>query len=331
MDTQMPLLKHFDPRLNVLIATVSAALPLLVFSAGAGGWDLTKPLSHYFPPPLAVNPDSTRVGSPALKSGGPTLEDQILELTNQERWNNGELPPLKGNTLLESSSETHSTNMGNRNFFAHCDLDTGDSPWNRIIDAGYFYVYAGENLHAGSSTAAGAMNGWMNSPGHRANILSMDFRELGVGYNYDSSDIHNVRFDEDGNCVSEQTIGPLYHYWTQNFGTRSSVYPVVIAREAYSTATRNVDLYLYGSGWAQEMRIRNENGSWTAWQTFSTDVAWLLSTGAGTKEVFVEIRSGATVRSASDTIVSTDDSVSNTIFEDDFESINTNAWSDTVP
>ena len=176
------------------------------------------------------------------------------------------------------------------------------------------------------------MSGWMKSSGHRANILSLDFRELGVGYFYDAPDVANVRADSDGNCTAEGTLPYAYHhYWTQNFGARSSVYPVVINREAYSTATRNVDLYLYGSGWAQDMRIRNENGTWTDWQTFGADVSWQLSSGAGKKEVFVEIRNGATVRGASDTIISTVTTDPNLIFDDDFESNTTDAWSDTVP
>lgn len=306
---------------------------MILAGSGAvfGGWDLTKPLFEFFPPPIAVEPDALESGVAAPKNGGPTPEDEIMELVNQARWDNGQLPPLKRNNLLDSSSETHSSNMATRNFFAHCDLDTADSPYDRILDAGYFYTWAGENLHAGSSTAAGAMDGWMNSPGHRANILRPEFRELGIGYYPDPGDAHNVRYDADGNCVSDQIIGPLYHYWTQNFGARSSAYPVVINREAYSTASREVDLYLYGSGWATEMRIRNESGTWTDWETFSTDVSWQLSAGAGTKEVFVEIRQGATLRAASDTIISTVSSDPNLIFEDGFESHNTNAWSSAVP
>ena len=71
-------------------------------------------------------------------------------------------------------------------------------------------------------------------------------------------------------------------------------------------------------------------GTPRVWQPFSANVSWQLSAGAGTKEVFAEIRRGGTVRSASDTIVSTDDSASNTNFEDGFESSNTNAWSASV-
>ena len=256
-----------------------------------------------------------------------------MELVNQERWTNGQLPPLKRNTMLDSSSETHSSNMATRNFFAHCDLDTWSTPWDRMVAAGYDWNTAAENIAGGYSTAAATMAQWMGSSGHRGNILATDFRELGIGYVNDSSDTSNVRSgDAYGNCpVASTGNGPYYHYWTQNFGTRSGVYPIIIEREKYETATRAVSLYLYGSGWATEMRIRNENGSWTAWQPFSANVAWQLSAGAGTKEVFVEIRSGATVRAASDTIISTVATDPNLVFEDDFESNNTNRWSTTVP
>jgi hypothetical protein len=99
----------------------------------------------------------------------------------------------------------------------------------------------------------------MNSPGRRENILSSHFRELGVGFVHDTSDVAYLRTHDDGNCTADGTFqSPLFHYWTQNFGARSSVYPVAINLEAFSTAIRNVDLYFCGSGWAQDLRIRNE-------------------------------------------------------------------------
>jgi uncharacterized protein YkwD len=307
-------------------------MSLAAFSAELAGWDLSKPLTFYFPPPLAVEPSTSSAGESFLKNGGPTLEDQVMELVNQERWNNGGLPPLKRNPLLDNSAELHSGNMAARNFFAHCDPDTGSMPWDRVTDAGYTWNYAGENLAAGSNTAAGAMAQWMGSTPHRNQILSTTSRELGIGYVHDPSDAGNVRYDNDRNCVSDDfNNGPWHHYWTQNFGLRNTVYPVVIEREAYQTATRDVNLYLYGSGWADEMRIRNEDGAWTPWQPFSANLAWQLSPGGGTKEVFVEIRSGGTVRSTSDTIVSTDTYDPNQVFPDGFESGGTDAWSSTVP
>lgn len=309
-----------------------ASVVLIVSAAAFGGWDLTKPLIEFFPPPIAVEPDSLGSGIATRKNGGPSLEDEVMELVNQARWDNGQLPPLKRNGLLDSSSETHSANMATRNFFAHCDLDTGTSPWSRMTAAGYAWNAAAENIAGGNSTAAATMAQWMASPDHRDNILSTDYRELGIGYVHDPADAANVRKDSDGNCMADGLLlWPLVHYWTQNFGRRNTVYPVVINREADSTMSRDVDLYLYGGGWATEMRVRNENGTWTSWQPFASDVEWQVSAGAGTKEVFVEIRQGTTVGASSDTILSTVSSDPNLIFEDDFESHNTDAWSSTVP
>ena len=235
---------------------------------------------------------------------GPSLGDEVVALVNEERWNNGQLPPLKRQALLDLSAQVHSNNMAERDFFAHCDPDTGEQPWERMTDVGYSWNFAGENIAAGYGSAASVMEGWMNSSGHRANILSTDFREIGVGYDYQANDLANVRQDADSDCAVDSVgNGPYYHYWTQNFGTRSSVYPLVINRESFETDTRQVDLYIYGTGWATQMRIRNEADVFTAWQPFAANVSWELSAGNGTKEVFVELKnSSGSTTSASDAI-----------------------------
>jgi len=298
------------------------------YAIDSGGWDLTRRLSESLPPAIFTEPSETIDATSVAKNGGLSLEDQVMELVNQERWTNGNLPPLKRDALLDTATESHSASMGSNDFFAHRDLVTCSWPWDRMTSAGYFWVAALENIAAGSSTAAGVMAQWMGSSGHRANILSTDVRELGIGYSHDPGDVGNIDMDSNNDCVADSfNNGPWYHYWTQNFGRRTNVYPVVIEREAYETDTRDVSLYLYGNGWADDMRIRNEVGDWTAWLSFASDMAWQLSGGAGDKEVFVEIRQGSTVLSASDTIVSTDDSGGDLIFEDGFESGDTSAWS----
>lgn len=249
----------------------------------------------------------TTPGNPAPDSvfAAPTYVGQVVELVNQERWDNGQLPPLKAVDLLHNSSQTHSDNMANRDFFAHCDLDTKTRPGDRMTTAGYDWNYAGENIAAGYSTPADVMTDWMDSSGHRANILSTNYREIGVGYTYQSSDQDNIRGDLNGDCTADQfDKGPYYRYWVQNFGRRSAVYPVVINREAYEAAAPQVALYMYGDGWAVEMRFRNENGTWSAWQPYAANVNWTLSSGNGAKTVYAEIKDGSgTVRSASDTIM----------------------------
>ena len=303
-----------------------AAGALLLAAAAARGQEPPGPACS--PGPLAVKPATSERAPEALTEGaGPSFEDQVMEIVNQERWNNGQLAPLKRHALLDTSSELHSTNMASRDFFAHCDPDTGTQSGGRMTAVGYIWNFASENIAAGYTTPTAVMAGWMASAGHRANILSTSANELGIGYFFQSGDAANVRVDLNSDCVPESSNnGPYFHYWTQNFGRRSSNYPVVINREAYQTSTPNVQLYLYGTGWATQMRLRNETGTWTSWQTFSANVPWTLSAGGGVKTVNVELRNAAlTVLSASDTIVLEGAPV-NLIFSDSFESGNTLAW-----
>ncbi len=238
----------------------------------------------------------------------PTTEQRLLELVNQERWLNGRLPPLKGNPNLETAAKTHSQQMALRNFLDHCDFDSGASFWQRIEQAGYTgWAVTGENIAAGHKTAEEVVAGWMQSRSHRTNILSTDFWEVGHGYMYQANDEKNVRQSGKQNCLADSTTnGPYYHYWTQNFGRRTEVMPIIINREAVETNRRQVALFLYGAGWAQSVRLRNENGFWSAWQPFTSELNWTLSEGNGLKMVLVELSSGVNgagvVRSASDTI-----------------------------
>jgi uncharacterized protein YkwD len=241
---------------------------------------------------------------PLVAHAQATFEDQVLEIVNQERWNNGQLAPLKRCDLLDTSTGLHSDNMAVRNFHAHCDPDTKTLPWNRMNAAGYIYNSAGENIAAGYTTPSAVMTAWMGSSGHRANILSTTFREIGIGYVYQSGDAANVRGDANGDCTADTfNGGPYGHYWTQNFGRRNFVYPVVVNREAYESTSRDVSLYIYGDGFAVDMRIRNDAGTWSDWMPYATNKSWTLSAVNGVRTVEVEIRSGATVFSASDTIV----------------------------
>lgn len=252
--------------------------------------------------PLSLSSRDALSSVSAAAAPAPTFEQSVIEILNRRRLENGNLPPLKKDPLLDASSELHSSNMAGRNFFAHCDLDTHTLPWDRMDDAGYFWSNAGENIAAGSSTPAGVMTLWMNSPGHRANILSTTFREIGIGHFLQSTDAGAVRRDQDGNCVSDGSSGPWFHYWTQNFGARFNVYPVVIEREDHVTEDTSVNLYLYGAGWAREMRFGNDQSTWSGWQAFSSGKTWNLSSGNGLKTVYVQLRNGGIVRQSSDTI-----------------------------
>lgn len=226
---------------------------------------------------------------------------QVVELVNQERWSQAGLPPLKRNALLDQAAQSHSNNMAVRNFFAHCDVDTKTSPWDRMSSAGYGYA-AAENIAAGQYDPAAVMNAWMNSPGHRRSILSASHREIGVGYVFQPDDQSNVRWDI-GNCTAgSPENGPYRRYWTQNFGS-SGASPLVIDRENDETASQDVDLYVYAQGLATEMRFRNESGMWSAWESYSPNAFWTLSGGAGAKTVSVQVRNGSNIRTATDTIL----------------------------
>ncbi|MEX1123614.1 MAG: CvpA family protein [Patescibacteria group bacterium] len=103
---------------------------------------------------------------------------KMLELINQERAKAG-LKALIWDDALAKVARAHSTDMFARGYFSHTDPD-GKSPFDRISQAGITYKAAGENL-AYAANVELAHNGLMRSPGHRANILEVDFGRIGIG------------------------------------------------------------------------------------------------------------------------------------------------------
>ena len=110
---------------------------------------------------------------------------------------------MVANEKLVAAARGHSNDMAINDFFSHTGSD-GSSPWDRIERQGYSLASGGENIAAGYSTPASVMDGWMNSPGHRANILNCGFTEIGIGYAYLADDTGSVNY---------------HHYWTQDFAT----------------------------------------------------------------------------------------------------------------
>jgi len=121
------------------------------------------------------------------------FESQVVELTNQERANHG-LEPLEIDPQLSEVAEAKSNDMAENGYFSH-NSPTYGSPFDMMHSFGVDYQTAGENIARGQSTAQQVVDGWMNSPGHRENILNPDFTHIGVGY------------DEDGNFWTQQFIG----------------------------------------------------------------------------------------------------------------------------
>ena len=216
------------------------------------------------------------------------LGHQLVRLTNVERANNG-LAPLKAASELMASAQYHSDWMASHNCFDHnCP---GEPYWvTRIESAGYVnYQALAENIAAGYGSANDAVQAWMNSPGHRANMLGADFREAGGAYAYSGTAYY-------------------HHYWTLDFGTRNDaqdnpVYPVVVNNEAWSTTSLKVQLYVYGQGWAQEMSFSNDGVTWSPWEPYSCNKAWTLSMQSGSPAtVYAQVKRGSTTLENTDSI-----------------------------
>lgn len=117
--------------------------------------------------------------------------EELCELVNGERAKAG-IKPLKLYVALSGVAQDHAADMATNGYFSHTGLD-GRSPFQRMKDAGITYTYAGENIARGYKTPADAMNGWMNSSGHRANILNSKYGRVGLGFyqNYWVQDFMN--------------------------------------------------------------------------------------------------------------------------------------------
>ncbi|WP_455755117.1 CAP domain-containing protein [Streptomyces olivaceoviridis] len=169
------------------------------------------------PPPTKKRPSASKSPRPTRKSATPRAEPaapttppasrtpqaqpaptgtvaQVVALVNKERAAAG-CGPVAEDPRLDKAAQGHSDDMAARGFFDHTDPD-GDGPGERITAAGYRWSTYGENIAKGQQTPQAVMDSWMNSPGHRANILNCAFKDIGVG-------------------VHDGSGGP---WWTQAFG-----------------------------------------------------------------------------------------------------------------
>ncbi|MFG2132003.1 CAP domain-containing protein [Streptomyces sp. NPDC048751] len=144
-------------------------------------------------PSRKATKEPQRSSAPGAVSAEAAAEAEVLKLVNEERAKVG-CSAVAANSSLTELAEAFSEDMAARGFFDHTDPD-GASPWDRAAKAGITNL-GGENIARGQADAAAVMEAWMNSPGHRANILNCDFKTLGVGVHYGSG-------------------GP---WWTQDFG-----------------------------------------------------------------------------------------------------------------
>ena len=151
---------------------------------------------------VSANPHigNTNLIYPGQKLNVPNIQDvvavetEVVKLVNQQRAKAG-LHLLKQNWQLSRIARYKSQDMINKNYFSH-QSPTYGSPFNMMESFGLKFSAAGENIAMGQRSAAEVMNAWMNSPGHRANILNPSYTEIGVG----------LAKDKNGSC-----------YWTQMF------------------------------------------------------------------------------------------------------------------
>jgi uncharacterized protein YkwD len=118
---------------------------------------------------------------------------QVLALVNEQRATAG-CQALTADTTLDKLAQNFSDDMAARGFFDHTDPD-GNDPWDRATALGITNL-GGENIARGQADAQAVMDAWMNSTGHRANILDCDYTTIGIGIHF----------------------GPDGPWWTQDFG-----------------------------------------------------------------------------------------------------------------
>ncbi|MBY0223931.1 MULTISPECIES: CAP domain-containing protein [Sporosarcina] len=137
-------------------------------------------------PPTAEKPEQQK------PTANVSAEEQaVLDLTNAERAKAG-LKPLQFDATLQKSAKQKSADMAKNNYFSHTSPTYG-SPFDQMKMNGITYRKAAENIAQGQRNAQEVVTAWMNSAGHRQNILTPEFTHIGIGY------------DANGN------------YWTQQF------------------------------------------------------------------------------------------------------------------
>ncbi|MEN8651987.1 sigma-70 family RNA polymerase sigma factor [Streptomyces sp. 21So2-11] len=153
-----------------------------------------KPAPSKAPPRPVSTPDPRPSAQPGAAPS--SFAQQVTALVNTERRKSG-CAPVTQNARLDTAGQRHSEDMAARDYFDHSDPD-GRGPGERVTAAGYTWSTYGENIARGQQTPGLVMQGWMDSPGHRANILNCSFKEIGLG-------------------VHDASGGP---WWTQVFGAR---------------------------------------------------------------------------------------------------------------
>jgi hypothetical protein len=154
---------------------------------------------------------------------------ELLNNTNQKRAENG-LQALVTNDQLSIAASRKADDMFAKNYWAHNSPD-GTTPWVFIKQSGYDYVYAGENLARGFTSAADVVNAWMASPGHRANLLSSNFKDVGFAV-------------KSGTLNGEQTFLVVQEFGSKNYApiARKNTQKKVVSKKVLGFDVANLPL-----------------------------------------------------------------------------------------
>ena len=159
------------------------------------------------PSEVSSAPRPVQTTMTAQATPGSAFAQRVFDLTNAARAQArscgstfyAAAPALAYNSLLEQAAQDHAADMASKNYFSHTSLN-GRTFSQRITAAGYSWRTAGENIAAGYATPEAVVQGWLQSPGHCANIMNPAFKDLGVGYGYGAASSYK-------------------HYWVQDFST----------------------------------------------------------------------------------------------------------------
>jgi len=174
-----------------VVATVKKNDYIRVF-AGVGDWyivqvegDYVGAVSKKYIKPIYQNTTNINSNQNSNASSGSNIssdlsndEKEVFNLINTQRTNNG-LPALKISNEVQNVARIKAYDMVDKNYFSH-NSPTYGSPFDMLKSFKVSYTSAGENI-AGNSSNSGAVNAWMNSPGHKANILNNSFNYTGIG------------------------------------------------------------------------------------------------------------------------------------------------------
>lgn len=168
-----PVIFYVDKENHNLVTAIRMIDKLMLLRGGfyETRWSYYGKAPNFDAPPLSIKQQELV---------NAANERQSLDLVNVIRYRH-KLPQLAWNEQVAEVARGHSTDMRTHNFFQHISVTTGLDPFDRLKKAGLSYQLAGENIAAGFPDAIEAFESWMNSPGHRKNILEKDFRQLGVG------------------------------------------------------------------------------------------------------------------------------------------------------